>query len=215
MPLKDRILTILLFVVVGLFGAIPLGILGLIFGDVSNARDMVILGALVLGSAMPLRLGIDQMVKGQAGFQLPSQFNGLFLSILSVALIVIIPFLYLLNFMALLVGIIAYVASSGSLLIAVLVALMYQIVTIYRNAQREKELGINNNIFMRMGDISAGGFDVSLNSERMQQQTPREESPQIVYLPEDNLRERPQTNYDDEPMTITIDPDAEQSDVEG
>lgn len=205
--MKNLIYGVLFLMVVGLLGAIPFGIIGLLFsGSAIIARDVFVIVAVTLSAWLPLKLLIDSQVKGQQNFRIPN-FNPLALIIGLFGSIVFIPVLYSLTFAAVLIGILAYVLMGNLLAVGILTALIAEAGNIYRGSLREKELGVDNNIFMRVQNMSANGFDVTINPERMQRSEPRDDSPEIVYLPEDNLRDRATSSESDEPMTITLDTD--------
>lgn len=213
--LKNSLVGLVLFTGIGLVGAIPFIMLGLIFGNIDTARDIFLLEALILGSWLPLKALIDTQIKGQFNFRLPNiRLSSLSLVIVLVGFMLIIPFLYAVTITAFLVGALLYALTGGNLLIAVLAGLAVQIVNMIRGAQREKELGVGNNIFMRVQDMGADNFDIAIDPENIKRQTPREDDAPVLYLPEDNLRDYEPSPTDESPMTITLDSEAmsEQSD---
>ena len=215
--LKNILIALVVSAGVGLIGAIPFAILALIFGGVDAARDIYILEAVVLASWLPLKTIIDTQVKGQSSFRIPDiSLNSLSLFIVMVGFMIIIPILYFATFMAFLVGALLYNFSGNSLALGLLAGLLVQAVNIYRGTQREKAMGTNNQIFMRVQNFSQSGFNVEIDPAQVKQHTPRDDEPQVIYLPEDNLRDRSQDTIDETPMTFNIDPDtvSEQSDDE-
>lgn len=216
--LKDSLIVLLASLILGIIGAIPFGVLAFILGNADSARDMFILEALLLSSWFPIKFLIDLQVKGQSNFRLPNiSFNQLSVFILLVAAIPLLILLYTSTFFSFLLAALAYRFTGGSILTAVILGLGLQAMNIYRGTQREKAMGTMNNVFMRVQDINQGGFNINIDPSEVTQQTPREDEPQVIYLPEDNLRERSyDTLADDEAMTINIDPDtvSEQSDDE-
>ena len=215
--LKNMLIGLVLFTAIGLVGAIPFIMLGLIFGNVDTARDIFILEALILGSWLPLKALIDTQIKGQFNFRLPNiRLSSLSLVIVFVGFMLIIPFLYAVTITAFLAGALLYAFTGGNLLLAVIAGLVVQVVNMVRGAQREKELGVGNNIFMRVQDMGKGNFDIAIDPADIKRQTPREDEAPILYLPEDNLRDYEPPSTDETPMTITLDPEAmsEQADDE-
>lgn len=213
--LKNSLIGLVLFIAIGLVGAIPFIMLGLIFGNVDTARDIFLLEALILGSWLPLKALIDTQIKGQFNFRLPNiRLSSLSLVIVLVGFMLIIPFLYAVTITAFLAGALLYALTGGNLLVAVFAGLAVQIVNMVRGAQREKELGVGNNIFMRVQDMGANNFDIAIDPESIKRQTPRQDDAPILYLPEDNLRDYEPLATDETPMTITLDSEAmsEQSD---
>ena len=209
-PAKNTLIALLISAGVGLAGAIPFAILGLIFGGADVARDIYILEALILGSWLPLKTIIDTQVKGQSTFRIPDiRLNSLSVFIVMVGFMIVIPILYFATFTAFLVGALLYSFAGNNLLLALVAGLFVQIANIYRGSLREKAMGTHNNIFMRVQDFSQSGFNVEIDPSQVRQQTPREDEPQVIYLPEDNLRDRSEDDLSDEqPMTINIDPDS-------
>lgn len=208
-PLKSSLIGSLLFITIGLVGAIPFFMLGLIFGNVETGRNIYMLSAAILGSWLPLKILIDSQIKGQVNFRLPDiRLSSLSLMIIALGFMVIIPFLYFVTAGAFFVGALTYAFFGGNLLFAMAIALIMQTVSMIRGAQREKETGSRNNIFMRVQDFGSGGFDVSLDPETITRQEPRQADAPILYLPEDNLRDYEPQATDDTPMTITLDPEA-------
>lgn len=216
--LKDSFIVLLASIILGIMGAIPFGILAFIFGNGDSARDMFILEAVLLGSWFPIKFLVDLQVKGQSNFRLPKfSVNQLSIFILLVAAIPLLLLLYTNTFLSFIFGAFVYRFTGGSILTALILGIGLQAMNIYRGTQREKAMGTMNNVFMRVQDINQGGFNINIDPSQVTQQTPHEDEAQLIYLPEDNLRERSyDTLADDEPMTINIDPDSvsEQSDDE-
>lgn len=216
--LKDSFIVLLASIILGIMGAIPFGILAFIFGNAESARDMFILEAFLLASWFPIKFLVDLQTKGQSNFRLPDiSLNQLSIFILIVAAIPLLILLYTSTFFSFVLAALAYRFTGGSILTALILGLGLQAMNIYRGSQREKAMGTMNNVFMRVQDINQGGFNINIDPSQVTQQTPHEDEAQLIYLPEDNLRERSyDTLADDEPMTINIDPDSvsEQSDDE-
>jgi len=215
--LKDSLIVLLGSILLGIVGAIPFAMLAFIFGNADSARDMFILEALLLASWFPLKFLIDLQIKGQSNFRLPDiSINQLSIFILIVAAIPLLLLLYTSTFFSFVVAALAYRFTGGGILTALILGMGLQAVNIYRGTQREKAMGTMNNVFMRVQDINEGGFNINIDPSQVAQQTPREDEPQVIYLPEDNLRDRSQATFDEQPMTINIDPDtvSEQSDDE-
>lgn len=207
--LKDNLIVLLVSVLLGIIGAIPFGILAFIFGNADSARDMFILEATLLTSWFPLKLLIDAQVKGQSNFRLPKfSLNQLSIFIVLLVTIPLLLLLYTSTFLSFILAAFAYRFTEGSILTALIIGMSLLIVNIYRSSQREKAMGTNNSFFMRMQDVSQGGFVVEIDPSQVARQTPREDEPQIIYLPEENLQDRQAEASQDPPMTINLDPDA-------
>lgn len=195
--LQDIALGMLLLMVVGFIGAIPFGILGLIFGNANNAQDVFLMVGAILSAWLPLKLLVDSLVKERPNIQLP-RINAATLIIAIFGSIVIVPVLYGLTFTAIIFAALTYFLTQNVIL-GLLVGLGVQAANIYRGAQREKAMGVNNAFFMRMQDMS-GGFDVTINAENVSRQQPRTDQPQVIFLPEDRLRDNDtseQNTYND------------------
>ncbi|MGJ3239599.1 MAG: hypothetical protein ACFE0Q_12895 [Anaerolineae bacterium] len=209
--IKDIILASLASLMLGLIGAIPFAILGLIFGGADTARDIYLLEMLVIASWLPLKIMMDQQVKGESVFRLPQiSLNQLSLFIVLFASLVLMPVMYVMTIIPFLIGALVY-ALFNSLPIAILTALIVQGINLYQGAVREKAMGSNNQFFVRMQDFSQGGFDFQIDPDQVRQQTPREDDAPVLYLPEDSLRDRnadDDRHADEPPITITIPPDS-------
>ncbi|MEL7433800.1 MAG: hypothetical protein AAFN11_07620 [Chloroflexota bacterium] len=211
--IQDYLMGIILLLTVGLVGAIPFGILGLIFGSATAAGDVFFLVATILSAWLPLKLAIDAQVKGRTAFQMP-RITPATLIVATFGFIVIVPVLYALTFSAILLSGLSYILLEN-VYAALLIGLGIQAMNIYRGAQREKAMGVNNMVFMRMQDMTAGGFDVALDPENITRQQPRADEPQVIYLPEDRLGDESaqrRNRYEDEDIVegeIVINIDSE------
>ncbi|GAB5490450.1 MAG: hypothetical protein Phog2KO_06650 [Phototrophicaceae bacterium] len=205
---KNILIALLLFIGIGLVGAIPFIMIGLIFGNFETAQNIYALEAIILASWLPIKALADSQIKGEFNFRLPNiRLSSVSLVIILVGFMLIIPFLYAVTFSAFLAGALGYAFSGGNLLVGILVALGMQTFNVVRGSQREKESGVGNNIFMRVQDVGSSGFDISIDPESIQRQTPRQDEAPILYLPEDNLRDYEPEPVDETPITITLDPD--------
>ena len=206
--IKNSLIALLLFIGIGLVGAIPFIIIGLIFGNFQTAQHIYALEAIILASWLPIKALADSQIKGQFNFRLPNiRLSSVSLVIIFVGFVLIIPFLYAVTFSAFLAGALLYAFSGGNLVLAILAGLGMQTFNVVRGSQREKDSGVGNNIFMRVQDVGSSSFDISIDPESVQRQTPRQDEAPILYLPEDNLRDTKAEIVDDTPMTITLDPD--------
>jgi hypothetical protein len=173
---------LLLFLALGLVGAFPALVLAYFFtgGQAAIAWHIYALGAGILASYLPLKALMDSRVKDQPlNIIFPKHINSLAVSFAFVAFLFLIPFLYVSSFTAFAAAIIAYSLSSGSLPIAVLVALLAQIWPLYQSARREKELGISNTVFQNFS-FTTFDDDMIINAQR---QTPQAYTPEILILP--------------------------------
>lgn len=207
--IRDSIIALLISFAVGLIGAIPFGIIGLIFGGATGAQHIYWIQVAILSSWLPLKFLIDAQIRGQSNFRLPQiSLNRLSLTIIMLGLMVIIPILYFTTFTAFLIAAVIYNVAGGNLIIGMLAGLMLQAVNIYRGTMREKQMGVNNSVFVRMQDFgNTSNFNIEIDPSQVKRQTPREDIAPTLYLPEDNLRIRDETTLaDDPPMTINIDP---------
>jgi signal transduction histidine kinase len=210
---------ILIFAGLGILGALPAGFLGLM-GGTQVASEIYILAALVIASWFPLKVLVDRFVKGQTAFNLPSiKLNMLSLTMIGIGSLVLIPVLYYFTFIAFLSGLFAYLIAGNSLAIALLTAFAVQSFSIYQAAQKEKELGVTNNLFVRFQDMNmSSNYDISLDAEssRAAQQA-YDDTPDMIFLPAERLQQfNDEDDYDDEDenMTITIDPEDSQSELD-
>jgi|GEM_PF-6192277 len=214
---KNIVFGLVVALALGLIGAIPFGILGLIFGGVEIAREFYLIQAVILGSWLPLKVLIDNYVKDNSEWRnMPDiPFNPAWIVVLIFVAMMSTIVLYFFTATALLITTLTYMFSQSAIFAAI-AGLIVQIVMIYRTAQREKALGINNRMFSRVQTFSQNSFVVEINPDTVRRQTPREVEPQVIYLPEENLRDRSEDISEQPPMTITIDPDtvSEQSDDE-
>jgi signal transduction histidine kinase len=208
---------ILIFAALGILGALPAGFLGMM-GGTQVASEIYVLAALVIASWFPLKVLVDRFVKGQTGFDFPAiKLNMLSLTMIGIGSLVLIPVLYYFTFTAFLSGVFAYLVAGNSLAIALLTAFAVQSFSIYQAAQKEKELGVSNNLFVRFQDMNmSSNYDISLDAEssRAAQQV-YEDTPDMIFLPAERLQQV-QDDYDDEDenMTITIDPEDSQSELD-
>lgn len=213
---RDIVIGLGISLLIGLIGAIPFGMLALIFGGVDSARDIYILQAVLLGGWLPLKYLVDTQVKGQSSFRMPQiNLNQLSLFVLMLGLMIIIPVMYFTTFTAFLFGALTYSLGGGSLAVALLVALAVQIGYMVRGSQREKAMGVNNSVFVRVQDFGSSNLNIQIDPEQVRRQSPREDVAPLLYSPEDTLRDRSQDDSDSEQvMTINIDPNTvtEQSD---
>ena len=171
---------VFLFIALGLVGAFPALLLAYFFtaGQGAIAWQIYLIGAVLLGSWLPLKALIDSRVKGQPlGLVFPKHINSLAVSFALVAFLFLIPVLYFSTALTFLIAILIYNLSNFP--IAMLAALLVQSIFLYRSAVQEKEFGTSNMVFMRFNDM-AFSDDVILNAER---QTPRPYAPEILILP--------------------------------
>ncbi|MGB7341224.1 MAG: hypothetical protein WBC91_20165 [Phototrophicaceae bacterium] len=215
--IRDSLIALLISLAVGLIGAIPFAILGFIFGGATTAQNIYLIEVALLSTWIPLKFIIDVQLRGQSTFRLPQiNLNLLSLTIIMLGLMVIVPILYFTTFTAFLIAAVLYNVTGGNLLVGLITGLLVQATNIYRGTLREKQMGVNNGVFVRMQDFgNASTFNIEIDPSQVTRQTPREEQAPILYLPEDNLRIRDEQPFaDEQPMTINIDPDrvAETSD---
>ncbi|MEO1290419.1 MAG: hypothetical protein AAFV93_21955 [Chloroflexota bacterium] len=217
MSTRDMLIGLGLSLLIGLIGALPVAMVALLFGGAEVARDIYTLQAILLGGWLPLKFLVDAQIKGQSSFRLPKiSLNQLSLFILMFGLGIIIFVMYFTTATAFLLGALTYSFTAGNLLIALLVGLIIQITYMVRGSMRERDLGVNNAVFVRMQDFGNSNFDIRIDPEQVRRQTPREQVAPLLNTPEDNLRDRSydDTTSDQAPMTINIDPNtvSEQSD---
>jgi hypothetical protein len=218
--LLQKILTgFVIFAGLGLLGALPAGFLGLLAGT-QVAGDVYLLATLLISSWFPLKVLIDAYVKKQEPmWSIPPGSNLFSLIILVFGFIVMIPFLYMMTFTAFLAGMLAYLITGNSLILALVAALTIQSFSIYQTAQKEKEMGISNNLFVRFQDMNMSmNYDISIDTESSRvAQEPYNDRP-VLLLPAERLREVDDDfddDFDDEQMTITIDSDDTESEEDG
>lgn len=210
-PFQKFVSAIFIFGGLGLIGAIPAGMMGL-FGGIQVASEVYLLTMLIISLWFPLKVLIDASVKQQEPqWIIPSISGGTSLFVLLFGFIVIIPFLYMMTFTAFLAGVFMYLFTGNNLLMALLAAFAVQSISIYRSAQREKELGVDNNIFVRFQDMNmAQNYDISIDAQSSRAaEQPYDDEPDVLFLPAERLRQV-EDDDDDEGMTIRFDSQSEE-----
>lgn len=211
-PLQKFISAIVIFGGLGVLGAIPAGLMGF-FGGAQMASDMYVLAAIVISSWFPLKVLIDAYVKKQAPqWIIPLGSSVASFIMLAFGAIVVIPFLYMMTFTAFLTGILMYIFAGNSLISGLLAALLIQSFFIFRGAQREKELGVENNVFVRFHDMNMSqNYSISIDAQSSRAaEHPYDEKPDVLYLPSERLHDVEEGDNEDEGMTIRIDSQSEQ-----
>lgn len=211
--LQKIIAGLIIFSGLGIIGALPAGMIALM-GGTQFASDIYLLAMLVLSTWFPLKVLVDQYIKGHSDFGLPTiKLNSLSLIVLGFGSIVMIPLLYMMTFTAFLAGIFAYLFAGNSLIITLLAAFAVQIFSLYRAAQREKELGVTNNLFVRFQDMNmSANYDISIDAESSRAaEQPYDDTPDILFLPSERLQQVDEFDDENDNMTITIDPQDSQS----
>jgi hypothetical protein len=171
-----------LFLALGLVGAFPSLLLAyfLSAGQAQVAWHIYFIAAAILASYLPLKGLIDSRVKQQPlSIVFPKHINSLAISFAFVAFLFLIPFLYVSSFYVFIVGILAYILTSGSFAFALLIALLLQTSSLYLNARREKDLGIPNSVFQNF-TVMGFGDDMIIDAER---QTPQPYTSEMLILP--------------------------------
>lgn len=171
---------LILFIALGLVGAFPALILAYFFsaGQAAIAWEVYFLGAILLGSWLPLKALIDSRVKGQSLDNiLPKNVSSLAISFALVAFIFLIPFLYLNTALTFLSAIVFNALFNFPA--ALMLSLLIQGILLYRLAQREKTLGTSSQIFMQFNNMGYSET-IIMNTER---QSPRPYESEMLILP--------------------------------
>lgn len=141
---------ILLLVLLVIMSGLPIGLLSwLLFGPQAGQAMFWLVGLLV-GSFIPLKIGIDALVKQGSGLRIPlGQLSPAALMIGSLALVVVIPILWFATAPAFFGGALVYLVT-GNALATVVFALLLQIISLVRLSRIEKASGRTSSVFSRM-----------------------------------------------------------------
>jgi hypothetical protein len=205
------IATLLQFGIVGFIGALPLALLTAIIYSPQAGSEIWLLGAVLVGSYFPIRSIIESRLHGASSINyMPKHFNLLILLVSAMAFLFMIPVLWAATFTAMVIGLITYALLGQSVLLALVLALAFQIVNVYRQVKASPESGMNNFV-MNFQDLSQrfGTETIVINPENVRGDE-YADAPIVYHLPEQTSNWQPPT-YDDEEIIILDLDDSEQN----
>ena len=198
------IATTIQFSLVGVANALPLALVATLFFGGQVGKDMWFLGAVLVGSWFPLQSVIRVYIRKSASVNyIPTHLNIPFLILSVLPYFFMAPILWAVTFFALLLGIIAYVLSGQVLLIALLVALGYQVFSIFREPQDEEwqnpSFTFNvqdvSSVFAQFSDQSRLGEDTTdLDEEKYSRRLLQSDDADIIILDSDSVHKRDESD---------------------
>jgi hypothetical protein len=177
--------TVLVFSLLGVLGAFPVSLIGLLAGGGTVGLNLLLLHAIVIGAWIPLKVIADLRIKGESGLSaiMPQKLSPTLIIAFIVGGVVLLPVLYVVSVAPLLIGLLGY-TLTGQIGIAIIVALVYEAVNVARFAKREKESGgklVNFSIFSAIQEMDL--------DELNQQARPVQED-DVIVIDGDDVQER-------------------------
>ena len=193
--------TVLVFSLLGLLGAFPISLIGLLVGGGTVGLNLLLLHAVVIGAWIPLKVLADLRIKGESGLStiMPQKFSPELIVAFIVGGVILLPILYVVSVTSLLVGLLGYTVT-GQIGIAIIVALVYEVVNVARFAEREKESGDTLVNFSLFGSIQ----EMDLSNIKSQAR-PVQEDDVIVIDGDDTDAHRLSDGDDDDDIQLVDD----------
>ena len=199
--------TFIQFSMVGLAGSvIPALLVALRYG-LEAGGEVWLLGAVLVGSYFPIRSLISSRLHGTGLNFMPSVLNIPLLVLAAIGFMLTIPFLWLMTFLPMVVGLITYAYFGQSVLLALLFALTLQVVNIYRQVRDAPAPDMNMRFVTNFQDVSRqfGQDTITIDGDAVSRDEP-DDAPDVIYhLPEQTST--PRTLRHDNEEIIIIDPD--------
>ena len=199
--------TFIQFSIVGLAGSMLPALLAALRYGFEVGGEVWLLGGVLVGSYFPIRSLISSRLHGTGLNFMPSVLNIPLLVLAAIGFMLTIPFLWMVTFLPMVVGLMTYAYFGQSVLLALLFALTLQVVNIYRQVRDAPAPDMNIRFVTNFQDLSRqfSQDTITIDGDAVVHDEP-DDAPEVIYqLPEQTST--PRTLRHDDEEIIIIDPD--------